>query len=60
MSKPPNFRFVETIVCSRCVHSNTGSFILSASCNKHDDYFIDIPESFVCDDFQLERDESFE
>lgn len=56
-TKPPNFRFVETIVCSRCVHSEWVGNRTSCLCRRHNDYFINVPDIFVCDDYQLERDE---
>jgi len=53
--KPPNFRFVETTTCERCWGSVYENSVFV--CQRHGNFIIDIPNHFICDDYQLERNE---
>jgi len=59
MSKhPPNFRFVETKTCMSCWGSVSKN--LAFVCERYEDFVIAIPNNYVCDKYELERDESYE
>jgi len=51
--KPPNFRFVETMTCMSCWGSVYENSVFV--CQRHGSFVIDIPNNYVCDDYQLER-----